>query len=546
LAGDGFLVLWKVGDVTTIGIDLGTTFSAVAFLDAEGVPRTIPNAEGELTTPSVILFDTETNAIVGRDAKRAALAEPGRVAQDVKRYMGDEYYPHVVAGNQYTPVALSALILKKLRQDAEAQVGAVSGAVITVPAYFDESRREATAEAGRLAGLQVVDIINEPTAAALAHAYRSTGRGNAGEARTVLVYDLGGGTFDVTLLRVKGNDLSVIATMGDICLGGRDWDERVFAHLADAFLQAHGEDPRDDPRSVQQFMQAAEDLKKDLSTRAAARYVVTHNGKAQRGEMTRAVFEQLTADLLFRTESRITRVIRDAALEWKDIDQVLCVGGSTRMPQVTAMLQRVTGKVPDRSLSPEEAVAQGAAIHGAALAAQEAGSAAAQEGGPAGAGGKGSVVKRFSEGLLKLLRGIRTSSVNAHSLGVVVETGQGTKQVSHLIARNTPLPAAAAKCYATVKENQSQVIVQIVEGESKQPEDCLVLGTCRIASLPANLPKGSPVEVSFRYDRSGRLHVSAVHVGTGAWAEARIERRCGLDPARVQLNRDLLSRLTIS
>jgi molecular chaperone DnaK len=530
--------------MSLIGIDLGTTFSAVAYLEPDGRPVTIPNAEGELVTPSVILFDTDTNAIVGREARRAALVEPDRVAYDVKRYMGDEFYPRPIAGQRFSPISLSSLILRKLKQDAEARVGAVEGAVITVPAYFDESRRQATAAAAEAAGLKVIDIINEPTAAALAYAYRSAGPARpAGDAaatpKTLVVYDLGGGTFDVTLLRADGNTLTVLATAGDVRLGGRDWDERLANHLAEEFIRSYKSDPREDPMTLQQLMQNAEELKKDLSRRTNARYAVSHAGRSLRGEVTRQKFEELTNDLLFRTESRITRVLRDTNNTWDRIDELLCVGGSTRMPQVIDMLRRVSGKTPNTSLAPDEAVAHGAAIHAHVLAAQ---GAAADHAGA----GDSSIFRRFGDRLLHTLRSMHTTSVNSHSLGVVVEDGQGRQFVSHLIPRNTPLPAHVKRCYATLKENQRQVNVQIVEGESQTPEDCLLIGTCRIEALPAGLAKGSPVEVTFRYDRSGRLHVEAVHVVSGTWAESRIERRAGLDPSRIQITEDMLARLSVS
>ena len=574
-----------------IGIDLGTTFSAMAYLDRDGKPVTIPNAEGDLTTPSVVLFESETEVIVGREARRASLAEPDRVAEDVKRYMGDDFYPRVLLGQRLSPITLSAMILRKLMQDARARAGSIDGAVITVPAYFDEFRRQATAAAAELAGLRLLDIINEPTAAALAYAYRgfvADGTVARGQPRTVLVYDLGGGTFDVTLLRTVGGDLTVLATAGDVRLGGRDWDERLFNHLADLFVREHGDDPRDDPLSRQQLMSLAEEAKKDLSRRTHTPYVVNHAGKSLRGQITRAEFDQLTADLLFRSESRVSRVLRDAGLAWDAVDELLAVGGSTRMPQVQEMLQRISGKTPNTSVSPDEAVAHGAAIHAAIAVAAHGGEAPAAPAATPPAGGEGPPPAEPSAGqegdalsqlaaatttiqrpaadpapaidaaeekkflawlgdkLVRLLRSVHTTNVNAHSLGVVAEDRAGRRFVRHLIARNSRLPAAASRCFATVTTNQRRVTVEIVEGESEAVDYCLAVGTCVITQLPAGLPRGSPIEVTFRYDRSGRLHVQAVHLASGAWAETLIQRGGGVDPQKIHLSRELLQRVSVT
>lgn len=615
-----------------IGIDLGTTFSAVAHLGPQGRPITIPNAEGELTTPSVILFESDESAIVGREAKRAALAEPGNVAEDVKRYMGEESYPKLLRGRTISPINLSAIILKKLLQDAEARLGPIEGAVITVPAYFDENRRQATAAAAHSAGLALIGIINEPTAAALAHAFKSYTTPEGGVAEILhadgqlpeisVVYDLGGGTFDVTVLRAVGYDLTVLATAGDVQLGGRDWDKRLYDHLADMFVSEHGADPRDDALSRQQLESTAEEMKKDLSRRDHTLFVVNHAGKTLQGMLTRSQFEEMTADLLFRTESRLSRAVRDAGINWGDVDDVLAVGGSTRMPQVQAMLSRVTGMSPDASISPDEAVAHGAAIHAAVCVAaggrselpaaelcddeiddseeivpaeivepadptepqmeleRLAQAAAPQTEAPAGqspldelaAALTGEIPSRgpdqkparyldttaidnekqaefldwLGTELAALIGEIHTKNVNAHTLGVVAETQDGRLLVSPLISRNTLLPARETKVYATVVDSQERVTVRIVEGESSEADDCLLVGTCIIKSLPPGLPKGSPIVVTFNYDADGRLHVHAVHLASGSWAETFIRRGDGVDGARVRMNKEILTRFNVS
>jgi len=604
-----------------LGIDLGTTFSAMAYLDPHGNPTTIPNNEGEMTTPSVVLFEKSGDVVVGREARRAALSEPASVAECVKRFMGDEYFPKLINGQMRTPIEISALILLKLKQDAQKKMGTIDGVVITVPAYFDESRRQATAKAGKLAGLKVLDIINEPTSAALAYAYRSFNRDDVIpgvvakpqgdlQPRIVLVYDLGGGTFDVTLLRIAGKDLTVLATAGDVRLGGRDWDERLFKYIADQFIHAHGEDPRDNPKSTQALMLTAEETKKVLSSRKHATFVVNHAGKSFNGDVTREQFDDLTQDLLYRSENRCSRVIKQASLSWEQVAEVLAVGGSTRMPQVLEMLKRITGKEPNCSLSPDEAVAQGAAIHAAICATRPAPIASARPSpavvarpasapasarstqplpepgmapgpvakagvpvasplvqkplagpaAPAKAGGSpplpsararesepvhetpAGVVAFFKHRVVELLRSIRTTNVNAYSLGVVVTRADSKQRVSVLIPHNTPLPFSVKRAFGTVKDNQTSVTVRVVEGESRDPMECIPVGACSIQQLPPGLKTGSPVEITFTYDNSGRLHVEAVETTSGKWASVAIERRAS--PPDVKKDRELEIQMT--
>jgi len=524
-----------------IGIDLGTTFSAMAYLDPNGTPATIPNAEGDMTTPSVVLFEKSGDIVVGREARRAALSEPNSVAECAKRYIGDPYYPKLINGSRFSPVEISALIIVKLIQDARKKVGGIDGVVITVPAYFDEARRQATSRAGALAGVKVIDIINEPTSAALAYAYRGFtapgGRSIGSDAlpsdarpRIVLVYDLGGGTFDVTALRIQGKNLTVIATAGDVQLGGRDWDDRLFKHMADQFLHSNGEDPRDHPVSAQNLMLAAEETKKTLSARRQTNYMIAHAGKQFSGEITRVQFEELTQDLLYRTESRLSRIIKQANLTWEQVDRVLAVGGSTRMPQVLEMLKRVSGTEADCSLSPDEAVAQGAAIHAAICATNRRSAPTPRAVGPAPqpAGSRPPPLPpAFKPPVADLLGSIHTTNVNAHSLGVVVTTQENQQRVSRLVPQNSPLPCAVRKQFGTVRDRQNMVTVQIVEGESRDPRECILVGQCTIEQLPDGLPKGSPVEVTFRYDNSGRVHVAAKEVTSGKGAAVSIERGVG-------------------
>jgi molecular chaperone DnaK len=512
------------GIMSCIGIDLGTTFSVVARLDEHGKPLTIPNAEGDLKTPSMVLYDDDGEIVVGRDAKRAITSMPERVADHPKRFMGREHYPKVMDGKQLSPIEVSAEILSKLKADAETRMNdQVSGAVITVPAYFDEARRTATAEAGMLAGLDVIDVINEPTAAALAYAYEGY-LAEGGDAdnpdamadavtkpRIVVVFDLGGGTFDVSVLKIEDKDLKVLATEGDVRLGGKDWDQRLMDQLADRFIAEHGDDPRENALSYNTLAESAEEIKKDLSSRRKSRYTINHAGHVMTGTLTRDDFEELTAPLLYRTERRLTLAIENAGLEMDEIDHVLLVGGSTRMPQVVEMIERVTSQEPSAILSPDEAVAHGAAIHAVVRLIQGSGV------------DKKSV--RLNGKVVNIIEAIKTSNVNAYSLGVIITTPDNRYEVSRLIPRNTPLPASVTKRYGTTVDNQKTVIVRAVEGESSVGDECLEVGTCRIEPLPDPLPKGSPVDVTFTYDNSGRLHVEAQEAKSGKFASVVISRR---------------------
>jgi molecular chaperone DnaK len=473
-----------------VGIDLGTTYSVVAALDATGRPVTIPNRDGDLATPSVVLFEDD-GLVVGKEAKRLALLEPGRVAECAKRDMGSPHYRRPVAGRRVSPEMVSAVILRRLKADAERRLGPIRRAVITVPAYFDHARREATCEAGRLAGLEAVQVLNEPTAAALAYGFQEgfldaegavSGRETARPGVfTAVVYDLGGGTFDVTVMQIRDRQFRTLVTDGDVRLGGRDWDRRVVDHAAARHLAGHpGDDPREDPETLQALDQAAEDAKRALGERARTRLVYPHRGGRLALELTRDEFEALTADLLERTRATTQLALREAGLEWPRVDRVLLSGGSTRMPQVGRMLQKLTGMEPDRSLSPDEAVAHGAALY---------------------------------HGILRRGRGRagpKVIDVNAHSLGLVTVGGTPRRFLNTiLIPRNTPLPHAGSHAFKTAVHGQSRVVLRIVEGEALDPSACIPLGEFVVEPLPPELPAGSPVRVHYAYDRGGRIRVEA-------------------------------------
>jgi len=514
-----------------IGIDLGTTYSVVSTLDSNGIPQTVPNAEGDLTTPSVVLYESNGEIVVGREAKVAAMAIPESVAVDVKRYMGDELYPKPVGGQSRSPVEISTEILKKLKIDAEAKLGPVKGCVITVPAYFDEGRRHATAKAAEGAGLKVLDVINEPTAAALSYAYKhlvDTGGLSPGKSaleselskeKTVLVYDLGGGTFDVTLLRINGPDFRVLATDGDIQLGGRDWDRTLGDVLAEQFVKEYGEDPRSDSISVEALLRTAEEIKLNLSSRLKSQFVLNHAGHRLMGSVSRKEFEETTRPLLYRTERRVARALKAASIDWPQVDEVLTTGGSTRMPQVRELLARLWGKQPNTTLSPDEAVAAGAAIHAATHILQAESQDTQLDGG---------LISRLTHGVKNVIRAIRTTNVNAHSFGVVVSSRTGKRKVAQLIPRNSPLPTRVTQTFGTVTADQRRVTVEIVEGESADVSHCMPIGTCQIDSLPAGLPRNSPIQVTFSYDNGGRLSVKAHNPISDRWSSVTIDRKVGV------------------
>ena len=515
-----------------VGIDLGTTFSAVATLDQHGQPATLPNVEGELLTPSAVLIQ-EGAAIVGQAARDVSLEQPDQVALFVKRSMGQPKFPYAVSGIEFRPETLSAIILSKLVQDAERRVGPVKRAVITVPAYFDDTRRKATKDAGRIAGLDVIDILDEPTAAALAYSFQATSQASPSvkasdalpiPAQTVLVYDLGGGTFDVTLVRLSPRRFESLAIEGDVRLGGKDWDDRIVDFVAEKFIAQHGEDPRKDPLSHVNLVAAAERAKRTLSKLLKTSIVCTHAGKVLSLSITRQDFETMTLDLLTRTRLTTQTVLRQAGMTWDKVDRVLLVGGSTHMPMTGQMLQELSGKIPDKSLAVSEVVARGAAIH--------AGIVAARMGEPMDdevAGALGDVVE---------------INVNSHSLGIEVKVG-ADRNNDILIPKNTQLPTSAVRTYRTAAENQQRVRVKVLQGEGKQSEACIQIGECWVQGLPANLPKGAPIQVKCGVASNGMIEVTAIDQTSGKSARTEIHRQSGLSEEELKREADWLGSIAI-
>jgi molecular chaperone DnaK len=494
-----------MSDAIPVGIDLGTTNSAVAWVDKSGRSMIVRNAEGDLLTPSVVLFD-DAEVVVGKEARTAAPVHPENVAECVKRDMGSPVYGRPIRGQYMPPEVIQACILRKLRADLVASVGPEASVVITVPAYFDEPRRKGTADAGEMAGLRVLDIVNEPTAAALAfgeiHGYLSP-TGGASEEMTVLVYDLGGGTFDVTLLTLQPGDVRTLATDGDVQLGGHDWDLRLLDHVADSFQEAHGADPRDDPRAATRLYREVIEAKHTLSARGRATIRVEHAGMSVPVQVTRDEFESLTAGLLERTAYTTRQLVKTANVPWSQVARVLLVGGATRMPMVRQMLQQLSGREPDQTVNPDEAVARGAALYASHLLAERTGE------------GPGS--------------SFQVTNVNSHSLGVEgieQETLRKTNVV--LIPRNSPLPARFTERFMTKRVGQQSIVIQVLEGESTQPDECTLIGRTVIRDLPPGLPMGWPIDVTFEYGANGRLKVHGTVPGTHREVELRIEREVGM------------------
>jgi molecular chaperone DnaK len=480
-----------------VGIDLGTTNSVVAVLEG-GEPTVIANAEGSRTTPSVVAFAKDGEVLVGEVAKRQAITNPDRTIRSVKRDMGTNWSLDI-DGKEYNSQEVSARTLMKLKRDAEAYLGdTVTEAVITVPAYFDDAQRTATQEAGKVAGLEVLRIINEPTAAALAY-----GLEKGDEEETILVFDLGGGTFDVSVLEIGDGVFEVKSTSGDTSLGGDDWDERVIQWLVDSFSNDHGVDLSKDNMAMQRLKEAAEKAKIELSASQSTQVNLPFVTATDAGPLhmdyalSRSKFQELTADLLERCRKPFEQAIKDANLSTSDIEHVILVGGSTRMPAVTELVQTMTGKEPNKSVNPDEVVAVGAAVQAGVL--------------------RGEV------------KDILLLDVTPLSLGIETKGGVMTK----MIERNTTIPTRRTEVYTTAEDNQPSVEIHVLQGEREMSQFNKTLGKFQLVDIPP-APRGVPqIEVTFDIDANGIVHVSAKDRATGKEQSITITGQSSLDKDKI-------------
>ncbi len=484
-----------------IGIDLGTTNSCVAVLEG-GSPEVITNAEGERVTPSVVAFTESGERLVGRLAKRQAITNPQRTVASIKRKMGTDYRVRIEINGkveEYTPEQISAMILQKLKADAEAHLGGkVKKAVITVPAYFNDAQRQATKDAGKIAGLEVMRIINEPTAAALAYGLDKS------EEQTILVYDLGGGTFDVSILEIGDGVFEVVATDGDTQLGGDDFDRRIMDWLVDEFRADTGIDLTKDPSAMQRLKDAAEAAKKELSSRMETTINLPYISADSTGpkhlerKLTRAKFEQMIADYLDRTMDIVNNALKAAGKTAEDIDQVVLVGGSTRIPKVQELISaRIPGKI-NKEINPDEVVACGAAIQGGVLAGE---------------------VDEI------VLLDVTPLTLSIETLGGIA---------TPLIERNTTIPTEKTKTFTTAEDNQSSVEIHVVQGERKMAADNKSLGKFQLTGLPP-APRGVPqIDVTFSIDADGILHVTAKDKATGKSASITIKETSRLTEEEIE------------
>src|SRR2546428_1750707 len=514
-----------------VGIDLGTTFSAIAHIDAYGKPQIIPNSETERITPSVIFFDA-TNVIVGSVAKNSAVAEPEKIVDFVKREIGKpkDQFHRDFEGKIYSAEELSALIIKKLKGDAEKYLDQpVTDAVITVPAYFNDAERTATITAGQLAGLNVLQIINEPTAAALAY-----GLDKLDTNQTVFVFDLGGGTFDVTIMRIEGHRIEIIATNGDHRLGGKDWDDVIVNFVAEEFDRAHSENPLLDLESYQDLQTRAVAGKIQLSSRPRTAIVHHHQGKSVKVELTREQFEERSRHLVEKCKTICEMVMQEAAMKWDRIDKVLLVGGMTRMPMMRAMIAGFASLPLIDHVNPDEVVARGAAIQGILSMLSEedvSGEKVLDD----------AVRRQFSSldgGLIEV------TDITSHTLGVVLwDEKQLQEYVFPMIRKMTPIPAVIKNSFGTAEANMQRAVVKVVEGESTVPGECTPLGVCDIV-LPPYLPKGSPVKLTYQYNANQVLEVDVQAAGNTA--KVTIDRNTGLAPREIEEAASALDELHVS
>jgi len=486
-----------------IGIDLGTTNSAFSVMEA-GEPEVIINSEGDRTTPSVVLYEEDGGTVVGKTAKNQAVKEPERTVETIKRHMGEEGYEVQIDGENYKPEQVSAEILGKIKRDAEEYLGEeVEKAVITVPAYFNDNERSATEAAGEIAGFEVERIVNEPTAAAMAYGLDDT------EDETILVYDLGGGTFDVTILEMASGVYEVVSTSGDNNLGGEDWTQRLIDHVLDYFEDEHGIDLRDDQQAMQRIVEECEESKKELSSRDHTNitlpFIAQKDGDPVNLdiEITRSEFEEMCSDLVEKTKEPLETAMEDAGMTESEIDTVVLVGGSTRMPMIRESVEDQIGMKPRNEINPDEAVAKGASVQGGILDDTD-----------------------HQSGVDDIV----LLDVTSLSLGVETKGGLFEK----IIEKNTTIPAENEKVFTTAEDNQSAVSIRVFQGEREIAEENELLGEFDLMDIPP-APAGEPrIEVTFSIDESGIVSVTAEELGSNKTKSVTVEGGKGLSDEEIE------------
>ena len=555
-------------DSIIFGIDLGTTYSCISY-DEYDKAIVIPNREHNLTTPSVVLFEDEENRIVGDEAKNSAMLNANNVVEMVKRHMGEADWRFPYEGKDYSPEEISSYILRKLAVDTEESLGIpVKDVVITCPAYFGIAQREATARAGEIAGLTVHEVINEPTAAAITYGLQNE------QDQVVLVYDLGGGTFDITVIEIKGGAITVIATGGDHTLGGRNWDEKIVLYLAEQWQNEIGssDDPTESPDTLQDLWLKAEKAKQTLTTRNETKVIISHAGQPVKVTLTRDKFNELTTDLLGRT-ILFTNDTMDEARDrgYTQFDHILLVGGSTKMPQIAERLGQEF-YIPQRLFEPDEAVAKGADLYGRKVLLdrkiqgkisemtdtplEDADTATLAPTVVARAQADVARDMGLRLGAVKKLANTSITNVASHSFGIIViaehDTPRRREAVSNLVLTNDALPASSVRTYGTAEANQETVKIRIVENTEKTTlvEQEKYTSEAEIGEavlpLPSGLPAKSPIEVTFELDQQGRLHVTGREPRSGSLTEATFETKGGISETELKEAKSRANQLVVS
>ena len=521
----------------SVGIDLGTTYSSLAYMDSQMLPRIISDSSGQAVMPSVVFFDDE-DIIVGEMALGQARLRAERVVQFIKVHMGDPWRKEFM-GRTHTPESISAMIVGQLVKESEPQIGSIHSAVITVPAYFTEKRRLATQQAGEIAGLKVIGTLNEPMAATLAYGlHRTDGEQN------VVVYDLGGGTFDVTVVKISSNELVELATSGNRQLGGRDWDQALIDFVADDLQQAHGVDIRSIPQATQDLLMECESAKRRLGRMNKTSIRVHAQGHDHQVEVSREKFEELTAHLLQTTKLTTEMAIKDAGLDWSRIARVVLVGGSTHMLSVRKMLAEISGKAPDTGVNPVLAVSLGAAVYAQMLETGEWKKAIQQK--------KAAAESETQQTAFELEAGVPSVEdetlytptvrfVTAHGVGLKVRSGEGWAN-KVLIPKNSRVPVNVTRRFLTKATGSSgtQIKVNITQGDTTDLAVAEELGTGKIEGLPPDEPDGQPVDVTMQFDKQGRLHIHALYLPTDQRMKISLDIPGGLKQEEVEAHRRFL------